>query len=135
MTPAQQIASMRRDIAALAKVVASQGKRITALEQEVAIFRGAQVAATGAPAMRPGRVPAYMAAPILARVADAHGLTPDDLRGPSRCAHVVQARWEAMAALRAEGASTTAIGRAVRRDHSTVMSGLRRWAEMTGGAA
>lgn len=135
MTPAQQLAALRRDIAALAAVVASQGKRITALEHEVAILRGAAANVDqAAKTMKPGRVPAYLAAPILARVADAHGLTPDDIRGRSHTRPVVLARWEAMSALRAAGASTTAIGRAVRRDHTTVMHGLLRWAEMTGEA-
>lgn len=126
-------AVLRREIAALARIVAAQGKRITALETELcAVKGGAERIAKAEMVLRAGQVPAVLAAPILAQVADAHGLTPDDLRGPSRVGPAVIARRHAMAALSAAGASTTAIGRALNRDHTTVSHGLRRWAEMQG---
>lgn len=63
---------------------------------------------------------------VLQWVAARHGVTKDDLRGPSRKPHLVRARWEAMAILREHGLSLPAIGLMFNRHHTAVLHGLRR---------
>ena len=63
---------------------------------------------------------------IISSIARDHGLTADDLTGPSRVPAVCVVRRCAMKALRAKGWSTPRIGRLLNRDHSTVVHGLRR---------
>jgi chromosomal replication initiator protein len=59
-------------------------------------------------------------------VAVCHGLTLAELRGPSCVRKLSRARQAAYAALKAEGYSTTQIGRWLGgRDHSTVVSGIK----------
>lgn len=58
---------------------------------------------------------------IIEITADVHGLTADDLRGPSRLRPIAWARQEAMYVAREVGDhSFPVIGRAFSRDHSTV---------------
>ena len=64
---------------------------------------------------------------IISQVAQAFGVTPDDLTGPDRTAHIVWARQAAAHVLRMRvpGASVCAIGRALgNRDHSTIVHAL-----------
>lgn len=65
---------------------------------------------------------------IVAEVAERHGVSVSDIRGPRRLAHFVRARREAALRMRVElGISTIEIGKHLRRDHSTVLNllGLR----------
>lgn len=73
-------------------------------------------------------------AEIVASVARAHGLTVDDLRGPSRRAPIVRARQEAMYVLALQTRAPSGswrwslpmIGQALGdRDHSTILHGIR----------
>jgi hypothetical protein len=60
-------------------------------------------------------------------VADRHGVRVRDIIGPSRAAKVCAARFEAFYELRLLGLSTPSIGKRIGgRDHSTVLSGIRR---------
>lgn len=69
-------------------------------------------------------------APIATRIAESHGLTLDDLKGPERCRRVAWPRQEAYAAIYETGCYSFAqIGRFFGgRDHSTVQKGLKRHA-------
>jgi WhiB family transcriptional regulator, redox-sensing transcriptional regulator len=67
---------------------------------------------------------------IVAAVADRHGLTVEVLTGDGRSRGVVAARREAMWCLRESGLSLPDVGRVLGRDHSTVLHGLRRFAEV-----
>lgn len=73
--------------------------------------------------------PPYAAATgleLVAQIARQYGLTASDLIGPSRVRSVCIVRWRAMKALRDKGRSLSSIGRLLRRDHTTVIHGLRR---------
>jgi chromosomal replication initiation ATPase DnaA len=73
----------------------------------------------------PPEAPAFDPAAVARDIARAHGVTVDELLGPLRVAHIVRARKELYATLRARGWSYPAIGNFVGgRDHSTVMAGL-----------
>lgn len=54
------------------------------------------------------------------------GVSLAEMKGPSRYAPYVAARWMAIAALRARGWSLLRIGRELNRDHTTVLYALRR---------
>ena len=60
----------------------------------------------------------------VAAVAEAHGLTVDDLTGRDQTDEVTAARHEAMRLLRDDGLSYTQIGLLLHRDHSTVMAAV-----------
>lgn len=60
-------------------------------------------------------------AEVVAVVAAEHGVTVDEILSPSRYRHIVAARREVCTRLRAQGWSYPAIGRALGRDHATVM--------------
>jgi chromosomal replication initiation ATPase DnaA len=65
---------------------------------------------------------------IAAIVAEKHGLTIDDLRGPARERKVAWPRQEAFALTYSTGRfSTTRIGQFYRRDHTTVIDGIRHY--------
>jgi len=76
-------------------------------------------------ASRPVSIPA-----TIARIAAAHGVGPRDLLGRTRLSHIVDARRDLYHALRVSGLSLTQIGAAVGRDHTTVMTGLKRREEL-----
>jgi len=78
--------------------------------------------------MRPGWYSNIPPNEVLQTVAKCRRLTVDDLRGPSRRAYIVRARWEAMRMLRDRGLSLSAIGIILNRDHTTVLHALRRTA-------
>lgn len=54
------------------------------------------------------------------------GIPVSDLRGPSRVRDICLIRWAAMAAMRSKGMTYPAIGRAMHRDHTTVINGVRQ---------
>ena len=58
------------------------------------------------------------------------GIAERDATDPSRDMSLVRRRWHVMALLRANGATHVQIGRLLNRDHTTVIHGLRRWAEL-----
>ena len=64
---------------------------------------------------------------VIWEVSKASGVTPADILGRERTAHVVRARFAAMLICRNYLAlSYPAIGRAFNRDHSTVINAMRR---------
>jgi chromosomal replication initiator protein len=65
-------------------------------------------------------------AKTLARIAAANGIAPSDLTGPERPAWLVELRHECMWVLRQLGMSYPSIGRVMKRDHTSVMNGVRR---------
>jgi chromosomal replication initiation ATPase DnaA len=68
---------------------------------------------------------------VVREVAAKHDLPAHMLMGPSRVPDVCRARWEAMAELQERfGDRPWRIGRFFARDHSTVLHGLRRHAEL-----
>ena len=69
---------------------------------------------------------ALQAKPMISRAAAAVGEPVTVLMGDNRARKLAQARWAVMLGLRHAGWSTSRIGRALRRDHTTVMSGLER---------
>lgn len=74
-----------------------------------------------------GRIPATMAG-ICQQVAEAHGLTVEDLRGDDLTRDITEARAEAMWRIRQTGRfSFPTIGRFFRRHHSAVMSAVRNY--------
>lgn len=60
------------------------------------------------------------------RAARATGYSVDDITGPCRARPLAWTRFAVMDALRAKGLSLPCIGRLVRRDHTTVLNGLRQ---------
>lgn len=69
---------------------------------------------------------------IVREVAEQAGVAPHLVMGPSRKPNVCRARWAAMAALQERmGDKSWRIGRLFARDHTTVIHGLRRHAELT----
>ena len=62
-----------------------------------------------------------------------YGLTLAEMRGPSQRPAISHPRQHVMAALREAGYSMAQIGSFLRRDHSTVVHGLRSHAMRTGG--
>lgn len=72
-------------------------------------------------------------AEIIRSVARKHGLTYDDLRSAARFNSLVWPRREAMYRCAVETLSSiTAIGNALRRDHSTVIHGVRAYCRAKG---
>ncbi len=63
-----------------------------------------------------------------------HHVTLDQVRSPSRIAHICRARDHAMVFLRRLGWSNTRIGRFLNRDRTTVVYALRRAKQNAGGA-
>lgn len=68
---------------------------------------------------------------IATEVAQRHGLTLEDLRGPNAAQAYARPRWEAMAIIREKTAfSLPQIGRFFNRDHTSVFHGLQRHAAL-----
>lgn len=59
-----------------------------------------------------------------------YGVSVDEIKGPRRTKHLAEIRWRIAAAARAAGYNHTQIGRALNRDHTTVIHGLKRLEEM-----
>lgn len=66
---------------------------------------------------------------LLAEVTRAHGVGARDILSPSRMPHVIAARWDYIARLRAEGMSIRRIARLVGRDRTTVRHALKKHAQ------
>ena len=58
-------------------------------------------------------------------VLDAYGIAWNNVIAGDRRPYMVRVRWEVYEALRKTGMSTPLIGRIVKRDHTTVLHGLR----------
>ena len=56
----------------------------------------------------------------------ATGVSCAEIQGPSRKAHIVAARWQVIALLRARGWSLPKIGKELNRDHTTILYALRQ---------
>lgn len=65
----------------------------------------------------------------LTAIVRAHGVPFEAMQSASRSRHIVAARWEAWAMLRARGWSLSSIGALFKRAHTTVMHGLAKRAE------
>lgn len=63
----------------------------------------------------------------------AHGVSVAAMLSPDRRRAYVCARWDAMAAMRDAGLSLPAIARVFKRDHTSVMHGLRQRAYFLNG--
>jgi chromosomal replication initiation ATPase DnaA len=63
---------------------------------------------------------------VLQRVSVRYGVSVDALRSRSRMQLIAEARKMAYTVLRAQGRSYPEIGRALGRDHTTVIAGVRR---------
>lgn len=76
------------------------------------------------------RAPAGRASDIEKAVAEMHGLSLAEMKGPTRARHVVHARHHAMWELREQtGLSLPSIARRLgRKDHTTVIHGVREHA-------
>lgn len=72
-------------------------------------------------------IPASPMQQIIKDVAAETGVSRDDLLGKSRLRTVVRARWIAMHRMRELGYSYPAIGRRLGKDHTTVLSGVRKY--------
>ena len=59
-------------------------------------------------------------------IANANGMTLDELTAPERNASIVRVRVAAYLALRSAGASYPEIGAVMKRDHTTVLSAVRK---------
>lgn len=64
------------------------------------------------------------------RAAQMFNLPVSEIVGPSRPRYYCEARFAIMLALRRRGMSTLAIGRLLNRDHSVVVHGLKRAAQI-----
>jgi chromosomal replication initiator protein len=81
-----------------------------------------------------GLVPSFYRPPVvddIERAARAFGIPAADIRGSARHFKICRARWAAMLLMRRRGLSTTQIGNKIgKRDHTTVMHGLKRAEEL-----
>lgn len=89
-----------------------------ALSIAVSIIRGVTVADEMPP--KP-----YMQS-LIEAVAENHSVSVGALKGSSRVQHLVDARFEVIRHARTKGFSMPAIGRALNRDHTTILSACRR---------
>lgn len=62
---------------------------------------------------------------LIARVARAYEVSPEELLGPSRLPYLVEGRRVVMALLHEHGLGASAIGHLIGRDHSTVVHHLK----------
>ncbi len=69
---------------------------------------------------------------ILHAFANRYGVSVDAITGPRRTKAITEIRWRVMRAMRQHGYSLGQIGKTLRRDHTTVMYGLRRLEELEG---
>lgn len=73
-------------------------------------------------------------AAVVQAVARAWDVTPADILSSSKAGGLPRARWAVMHILRRRGTPLAEIGRLMGMDHSSVMHGLHRLAEITGPA-
>lgn len=76
---------------------------------------------------KPRPVTPFDARNLIGRVAAWHGFTVDDVLGPSRARPLVQARFDAVAAVKMAypGMSLPMLGRLFKRDHTTLLHALK----------
>ena len=101
-----------------------EAARIAALEAEVERLQGLL---RGRASIPPGVGPI---AALAHYAASQTGVSVAELRGASREARVVRVRFAVVWAARGLGASTPQIGRALNRDHTTAVAGIRRAGEL-----
>ena len=77
------------------------------------------------PALKPAMISAATMTDIVARVALIYGLSVDELRGKGREIRVSHPRQEAMLMMHEAGYSMPRIGRFFKRDHTTILHGIR----------
>lgn len=70
----------------------------------------------------------------VAEAAEECEVTVDELRGAGRAKRLSMARLYVYWRLRNKGHSYSVIGRAMHRDHSTIMHGVKRFEELVKGA-
>lgn len=63
---------------------------------------------------------------LIATVCEQFDVCPQDVLGRTRFAHIVRARFQCYADLYAMGLTASEIGRVFKRDHSTILHGLKR---------
>lgn len=99
-------------------------KALMAMEAE-RLFREAQAEYRRAMRERMGRLSADL---IIEDVAAECGLTPADIVGPSVRAHIVSARWRAVAEVKRAWPelSLPVLGKIFKRDHTTILNALRK---------
>lgn len=59
-------------------------------------------------------------------ICERYGVTPDDILGPKRWPRIVRARDALCCSLHGSGMASTDIGRLLGRDHSTVLTAIKR---------
>lgn len=69
---------------------------------------------------------------MVEQVARRHEITVDEILSPDRSRRLILPRWHAFSELRRIGFSYPSIGKIMGRDHSTVIHGIRKFAEMEG---
>jgi len=75
------------------------------------------------------RTPYERAMDEIGLIALRHGVTRKDILGRSKADHVVLARHHCFWHFRQQGRSLPQIGRLMRRDHTTVLHGVRKFSE------
>lgn len=99
-------------------------------EAVLAVYEAGQRAyrrpALQAERLRRGQAVRFRSRPVLKAVAERNGVEPEMITGPGSYSAIVRIRDEACWELRRAGLSYPEIGIAVNRDHSSVMSAVRR---------
>ena len=67
-----------------------------------------------------------------AEIAEAHGYTLCDIQSTRRPTALKNARWQAILTLSQMGASSTQIGRALNKDHTSILYALRKAQDLNG---
>lgn len=120
-----EIAALQASVAGLQAVVARQGDAIKALRLSAP---KAPAAAPNGPLPRAPAATLVMLGGTVRQIVDAvaaqHGVGAREILGSDRTRYVVLARQEVMYHARLAGLSLAQIGRAMGRDHTTVMAGI-----------
>ena len=72
------------------------------------------------------RTPRERTLSVIRTIAVRHGCTAQEILGPCKLRHLVEARWECIALFRKRGMSTSEIGRLMNRDHTTIIHALQK---------
>lgn len=133
---AEIVWEQRAQIAGLLATVAGLEERVARQEAALRVMApppslpGAGAEATAPKAKPPRRAVVSLVMlggkvrQIVEAVAAQHGVKPQDILGPDRTHYVAMARQEVMYHARLAGLSLAQIGRALGRDHSTVLAGI-----------
>lgn len=79
------------------------------------------------PMPRIGKFVSAEMAEVVEAFAEHHGISVGDMVGPSKQKAFMVPRWAAWTELRARGYSLTRIGEFFGRDHTTILSGIRKY--------